>query len=120
MGDYLGKVAFGARCGEYQLINDELQKYARANENCYYVTAKGLTSNPDGIHLNAMSQRLFGIRYYEAYRKKDHIDEPLTNEKELVDHCHHRMNTSAEKTYIALEKFTSGKISYKELMKAFS
>lgn len=120
LGDYLGKVAFGAGCVEYQLINVELQKYAQVNENCYYVTAKGLTSNPDGIHINAMSQRIFGIRYYEAYRKKEHVYEPLTNEKELVDKCHNRKNTTAEKTYIALEKFTSGKISYEELMKAFS
>ncbi|MCO7124605.1 sialate O-acetylesterase [Sporolactobacillus shoreicorticis] len=120
LGNYLGKVAFGAGGVEYQLINDELQKYAQDNGNCYYATAEGLTSNPDGIHLNAMSQRLFGIRYYEAYRKKKHIDEPLTNEKELVNQCHNRMNTSAEKTYIALEKFTLGKISYEELVKAFS
>jgi hypothetical protein len=120
LGDYLGTVAFGAGCVEYQFINEELQKYAQGNENCYYVTAKGLTSNPDGIHINAMSQRIFGIRYYEAYRKKEHIYEPLTNENELVDKCHNRMNTSSEKTYIALEKFTLGKISYEELMKAFS
>lgn len=66
----MGKVAFGAGGVEYQLINEELQKYAQGNENCYYVTAKGLTSNPGGIHINAMSQRIFGIRYYEAYRKK--------------------------------------------------
>lgn len=120
LGDYLGKVAFGAGCVEYQLINKELQKYAQDKENCYYVTAKGLTSNPDGIHINAMSQRIFGIRYYEAYHKKEHIYEPLTNEKELVDKCHNRANTSAEKTYIILERFVSGKISYEEWMKAFS
>ncbi|QAT43791.1 sialate O-acetylesterase [Aminipila luticellarii] len=120
LGDYLGKAAFGAGCVEYQLINEELQKYARDTENCYYVTAKGLTSNPDGIHINAISQRIFGIRYYEAYHKKEHVHEPLTNEKELVDKCHNRENTPAEKTYIALENFTRGKISYEELMKAFS
>jgi hypothetical protein len=52
LGDYLGKVAFGAGCGEYQLINDELQKYARANENCYYVTANVLsTANTHHIRL---------------------------------------------------------------------
>lgn len=66
-----------------------------------------------------MSQRIFGIRYYEAYHKKKHIYEPLTNEKELVDKCHNRVNTSAEKTYIALERFTLGRISYEELTKAF-
>ncbi len=120
LGDYLGKVAFGAGCVEYQFINEELQKYAQDNENCYYVTAKGLTSNPDGIHINAISQRIFGIRYYEAYHKKEHMYEPLTNEKELVDQCHNRKNTPSEKTYIELEKFTLAKISYEELMKAFS
>ncbi|MEH6306296.1 sialate O-acetylesterase [Olivibacter sp. CPCC 100613] len=120
LGDYLGKVAFGAGCVEYQRINEELQKYARGKENCYYVTAKDLTANPDGIHFNAMSQRIFGIRYYEAYLKREHIYEPLANEKVLVDNCHNRVNTSAEKKHIALERFTSGKITYEELMKFFS
>ncbi|RAP22765.1 hypothetical protein C2W59_03347 [Bacillus pumilus] len=85
LGDFLGKRAFGAGCVEYQLMNEELQKYAHHHENCYYVTAKGLASNPDGIHINAMSQRIFGIRYYEAFRKKEHIHEPLPNEHELVN-----------------------------------
>lgn len=71
LGDFLGKTAFGAGCVEYQLINEELQKYAHHHENCYYVTAKGLIPNPDGIHINAMSQRIFGIRYYEGFRKKN-------------------------------------------------
>lgn len=81
---------------------------------------KGLISNPDGIHINAMSQRIFGIRYYEACRKKEHIHEPLPNEHEFVNECHNRMNTSAEKTYIALEKFTLGKITYEELLQALT
>lgn len=115
----MGKAAFGAGCVEYQLINEELQKYAHDNENCYYVTAKGLIPNPDGIHINAMSQRI-GIRYYEACRKKEHIHEPLPNEHELVHDCHNRMNTSAENTYIALEKFTLGKITYEELLQSLS
>lgn len=118
LGDYLGKDAFGASCIEYRRINEELQKYAQDNENCYYVTAKGLTANPDGIHINAMSQRIFCIRYYEAYHKKENIFEPLTNEKDLVDGCHNRINTPVEKTYMALEKFALGKSSYEELMKS--
>ncbi|MGK9119791.1 sialate O-acetylesterase [Olivibacter jilunii] len=120
LGDYLGKVAFGAGCIEYKLINEELQKYAMDNKNCYYVTAEGLTANPDGIHHDAMSQRIFGIRYYEAYLKNKHIYEPLPNEKELVEKCHNRVNTLAEKRYMALEKFTLGEITYEELMKTFS
>ncbi|MGC4018977.1 MAG: sialate O-acetylesterase [Muricomes sp.] len=116
LGDYLGNTAFGEGCVEYQLINEQLQKYAQTQNNCFYVTAKELTSNPDGIHINAMSQRIFGIRYYEAYHKKQHIYESLVTEKELVDKCHNRVNTPAEKMYIALEKFTLGEISYEELM----
>lgn len=119
LGDYLGKTAFGAGCVEYQFINEELQRYAKNKENCYYVTAKELAPNPDGIHINAVSQRIFGIRYYEAYHKKEHIYEPLKNEKELVDECHSRKNTPAEKTYMAIERFTLGQISYEELLKAF-
>ncbi|MEH7634180.1 hypothetical protein AB0R75_05850 [Bacillus pumilus] len=120
LGDFLGKAAFGAGCVEYQLINEELQKYAHHHENCYYVTAKDLIPNPDGIHINAMSQRIFGLRYYEAFRRTQHIHDPLPNEHELVHNCHNRMNTSAENTYIALEKFTLGKITYEELLQSLS
>lgn len=52
--------------------------------------------------------------------KKEHIHEPLPNEHEFVNECHNRMNTSAEKTYIALEKFTLGKITYEELLQALT
>jgi len=120
LGEYLGKVAFGAGCTEHQLVDKELQKYAQEQENCYYVTAKGLTANPDGIHINAASQRIFGIRYYEAFLKRKHIHKPLVNELELVDRCNNRESTTEEKQYMALEKFTQGKIAYKEFMKAFS
>lgn len=120
LGAFLGKTGFGASCVEYQLINEELQKYAHHHENSYYVTAKGLIPNPDGIHMNAKSQRIFGIRYYEAFRKTEHIHEPLSNENELVNECHNRMNTSAEKKYIAIEQFTLGKMTYEELLQALS
>lgn len=120
LGNFLGKIAFGAGCVEYQRINEELQRYAQDTENCHYVTAKGLTSNPDGIHINAISQRIFGIRYYEAYLKKEHIYEPLINEEKLVANYHNRVNTSAEKRYMALERFTLGKITYEAFIKIFS
>lgn len=34
-----------------------------------FVTSEGLTSNPDRVHFDAKSQREFGRRYFEAYRK---------------------------------------------------
>ena len=71
LGDFLGKTAFGAGCVEYQLINEVLQNMQIIMKIVIMFTAKGLIPNPDGIHINAMSQRIFGIRYYEAFRKKN-------------------------------------------------
>ena len=105
LGDYLGKRAFGAGCTEYEKINEELLRFAKENENCCFVTGKGLTANPDGIHINAVSQRVFGLRYFEAYRNRCHICEPLENEAETVERLLGRGHTKAEKTYIALEQF---------------
>lgn len=73
-----------------------------------------------GIHINAVSQRKFGLRYFEAYSERKHIEQPLAEEDRLVDRCHNRDNTTAEKRYLALEGFISGKISYEEFKKVFA
>mgnify|MGYP006067362017 FL=1 len=117
LGDYLGKSGFGKSCAEYDLINRELLKYAEDNRNCYFVTGEKLYPNPDGIHINAESQRRFGIRYFEAYQMKGNVDKPLDNEAEMVKECCERELTIAEKRYIALEQFTQGKSSIEEVMK---
>lgn len=77
LGDFLGKEGFGKHCTEYELMNQELQKFAFEQDDCYFVTASGLTSNPDGIHIDAISQRKFGLRYFEAFINKQHVLEPL-------------------------------------------
>lgn len=115
--DYLGKEAFGASCVEYEFINQELLKYAENNENCYFITGKDLYANPDGIHINAESQRRLGIRYFEAYHKKINVYEPLVNETELVNNLLKREHTVTEKRYMALEQFTLGKSTLEEVMK---
>ena len=117
LGDYLGKSGFGKSSVEYSLINQELYKYAEGNSNCYFVTGEKLNSNPDGIHINAESQRRFGIRYFEAYQTKSNVDKPLNNEAEKVKLYCEKEDTIAEKRYRALEQFTLGKSSLEELMK---
>ena len=117
LGDYLGKSGFGKSCAEYDLINRELLKYAEDNRNCYFVTGEKLYPNPDGIHINAESQRRVGIRYFEAYQMKGNVDKPLDNEAEMVKECCERELTIAEKRYLALEQFTQGKSSIEEVMK---
>ncbi|CZR73458.1 hypothetical protein CDFC105_41930 [Clostridioides difficile] len=114
MGDFLGKVGFGKSCTEYVFINQELQKFAFEQDNCYFVTATGLTSNPDGIHIDAISQRKFGLRYFEAFHKKKHIMEALANESELIIPSNSKTYTKTEKIYINSMDLALGKISYDE------
>ena len=117
LGNYLGKSGFGRSCVEYDLINQELLKYVENNRNCYFVTGEKLSPNPDGIHINAESQRRFGIRYFKAYQTKSSIVEPLDNEENMVKELYEREYTMAEKRYITLEQFTLGKSSMEEVMK---
>ena len=114
LGDFLGKVGFGKGCTEYNLINEELKKFAFEQDNCYFVTASGLTSNPDGIHIDAISQRKFGLRYFEAFTKKQHVLEPLSNENELINLSYTREHTKTEKIYKQSMDLALGKISYEE------
>ncbi|RFB15185.1 sialate O-acetylesterase [Bacillus sp. HNG] len=114
LGDFLGKAGFGKNCTEYNLINQELQKFAFEQDNCYFVTAEGLTSNPDGIHIDAISQRKFGLRYYEAFSNKQHVLNPLKNENELLDLIPSRNHSKSEMIYMKILDLSLGNISYEE------
>ncbi|WP_434799317.1 sialate O-acetylesterase [Terrisporobacter vanillatitrophus] len=116
LGDFLGKEGFGKNCTEYTLINEELEKFAFEQDNCYFVTASGLTSNPDGIHMDAISQRKFGLRYFEAFSKRQHILKPLVNETELLNSNYSRVHTKSEQIYIKSMDFALGKMSYDEFI----
>ena len=59
LGDYLGKNGFGLSCPECAQANQELLRYAENTKNCYYVTGNGLYPNPDGIHINAKSEKRY-------------------------------------------------------------
>lgn len=120
LGDYLGKSAFGLNCTEYELVNQELRRYAENNDNCYFVTGEKLYPNPDGIHINAESQRRFGVRYFEAYRTKSNVNKPLEDEAQMVAALFEKEHTITEKRYIASKQFALGKLSLEEVMKVLS
>ena len=114
LGDFLGKNGFGLNCTEYELVNEQLLKFAREQENSCFVTAEGLTPNPDGIHMDAVSQRRFGVRYYEAFVKREHVLKPIENQMELLERCISGPHTKREKMYLAMAEFAAGKMTDEE------
>ena len=112
LGEFLGKTGFGKYSTEFQEINEQLRKFAHEQQNCYFVSAEGLTANPDGIHFNAVSQRKFGYRYFEAFSKKCHILEPLADENQSLKINNNYSNT--ELIYIHSMNLALGKITYAE------
>lgn len=115
LGDFLGKTGYGQYCVEYDRINDCLQQFAFEQAHCYFVTAQGLKANPDGIHVDALSQRYFGLRYFEAFNKKNHILEPLSQEPERLEELNSRTHTPNELMFMKHMDFALGKLSYENL-----
>ncbi|MBL4954967.1 sialate O-acetylesterase [Neobacillus sp. OS1-32] len=114
LGHYLGKVGFGKSAVEYKQINQILSKVAHTEKNCYFVTSKGLTANPDGIHINAISQRKFGLRYYEAFSKQKHVLDILDIEDEWIEKVAKRDLTKNERIFVQSTKFALGQLSFGE------
>ena len=79
LGDYLVNRTEDPYLGEnYQHVNAALKNMAKKNEMIGFVSAEGLTSNPDNLHFSAASLREFGLRYYDKFKeleKKDKIFE---------------------------------------------
>ncbi|MBR7794494.1 sialate O-acetylesterase [Agaribacter marinus] len=114
LGHYLGEVGFGKSAVEYKQINQILSKVAHTEKNCYIVTSKDLTANPDGIHIDAISQRKFGLRYYEAFSKQKHVLDILDIEHEWIEKEAKRELTKNERIFVQSMKFALGQLSFEE------
>ncbi len=114
MPDFLGQSGFGLHCVEHKEVNTVLQKFSQEQSNCYFVTAEGLTSNPDGIHIDAISQRYFGLRYFKAYDNKINVNEPLSDEREKLNQLMAREYTQTENMFIKHMDFALNKITKDE------
>lgn len=112
LGDFLGKTGFGQHASEFRQVNEQSLRFANEQQNCYFVTAAGLTANPDGIHLDAASQRKFGYRYFEAFSKKHHILKPISGEEQSLKVKGDYSKT--EQIYLHSMDLASGKITYAE------
>ncbi|SCS20183.1 sialate O-acetylesterase [Staphylococcus caeli] len=110
--DFLGKTAFGQSAIEYEEINAEIKRVAREQDHCYYVTAQGLTSNPDAIHIDAISQRVFGVRYYAAFSNKANVVNPVAEESQIDTVLYKQEYTKNEQMYKLVSQFSKNEISY--------
>lgn len=69
LGDFLADCELSQDLKNYPFINEALQAAVKEMPGMAYVSAQGLTSNPDKLHFNARSLYEFGLRYFEAYEK---------------------------------------------------
>ena len=49
------------------ILNRKLLEIAEKTPGIYFVSSKGMQCNPDFLHINAASQRIFGERYYKVF-----------------------------------------------------
>ncbi len=111
LGDFLVEGPYAEHFSAYPVVNNALLDFAKTIPNCYFVTASGLTSNPDYIHIDAASLRKFGVRYFEAFDKRQHILNPLVEEDQTIEKIYQRELTNGEKIGLLNVKFFSGALS---------
>ena len=68
LGDYL-KNYTPDLAANYTKVNAQLQSIADHNAMTGFVSAEGLSSNPDNLHFSAKALREFGVRYYSEFLK---------------------------------------------------
>lgn len=94
MGDFLKDRTQTPFLKNYNHINTALKKFTQLVPNTAFVSASGLTSNPDNLHFNHNSLQEFGLRYYKAFKavenqslsssEKDKLDDSKRNELEKL------------------------------------
>jgi hypothetical protein len=114
LGDFLPSGRYGAYFTGYSLVNQALQDFAATTPNGYFATATGLTANPDGLHFDAASQRLLGLRYFEAFAGQQHIVAPLADETARLATIHNRPLSKPEQKALLEIRFASGALSLEE------
>jgi len=102
---------YGKYFTEYNQVNQAIQRYTHTKPNAYFVSASELTSNDDGLHFNAISQRIFGVRYFKAYSQKEDVLLPLPEERQMVKVLEGRPLSRNERIALLEISFSSGKIS---------
>lgn len=115
LGDYLPGCTAHDYYANAPKVTEKLRHFAETQENCFFVTAKGLSCNPDKLHFDAVSQRIFGLRYFTAFYERRSVEEPLPNEKEFLAGLGNAEDLQPEKSFDFLKKqLDDGKITKQE------
>lgn len=70
LGDYLANYTPSPNVMQYYSnVNSALESLGSSYPNCAFVSAEGLSANPDNLHFSAAALKEFGIRYFGAFRK---------------------------------------------------
>ena len=70
---------------QWPQINRALQSLADREPGYGYVSAEGLTPNPDNLHFSAASLHAFGLRYYDVFRKLEDPDKVFVEKPDPDD-----------------------------------
>ncbi len=85
LGDFLKDRAESPQLVHYTHINEALWQFAQETPNTAFVSAKGLTSNPDNLHFNHSSLQEFGLRYYTAFRSIENSERQFDDQSKIED-----------------------------------
>ena len=69
LGEYLSGHPNEEIRESFAIVNAELQRMAQDDPMIGYVSSQGLTPKADNVHMNSVSLREFGLRYYEVFKK---------------------------------------------------
>lgn len=87
LGDFLPKMEANPDFINYIKVNNQIKEIADRNEMTGYVSAEGLTSNPDNLHFDAKSLYEFGKRYFNVFdnlRDENKVFEDKKSEDDAV------------------------------------
>lgn len=84
LGDFLVNYKEGA-FSEYYRINEIYETLAKEDPMLGFVSAKGLSSNPDNLHFSAQALREFGHRYYEVFKTLERKDKVFEEKGSTAD-----------------------------------
>lgn len=85
LGDFLKNRTQNPELANYPYVNSALEAFAKSASRIAFVSAEGLTSNPDNLHFNYRSLQEFGLRYYAAFKTVENKDQVFDEKSKMDD-----------------------------------